>query len=146
MDPLPQASYSHVTLEEPAATGSSPMTVTARRYPTPEEGLLRLSRIEGAFKRSSWHRVGAFYSQYRGHSPCDENNRGWIVKICPCWQLPACFPVKHATCFSIIKILACQWRRAIALGAALQLRGGPSHPPCNVDPVAQVLPQPTFKL
>ena len=29
MDPLPQASYSHVTLEEPAATGSSPMTVTA---------------------------------------------------------------------------------------------------------------------
>ena len=115
MDPLPQASYSHVTLEEPAATGSSPMTVTARRYPTPEEGLLRLSRIEGAFKRSSWHRVGAFYSQYRGHSPCDENNRGWIVKICPCWQLPACFPVKHATCFSIIKILACQWRRAIAL-------------------------------
>ena len=47
MDPLPQASYSHVTLEEPAATGSSPMTVTARRYPTPEEGLLRLSRIEG---------------------------------------------------------------------------------------------------
>ena len=79
MDPLPQASWSHVTLEEPAATGSSPMTVTARRYPTPEEGLLRLSRIEGAFKRSSWHRVGAFYSQYRGHSPCDENNRGWII-------------------------------------------------------------------
>ena len=64
MDPLPQAPRPHVTLEEPAATGSSPMTVTARRYPTPEEGLLRLSRIEGAFKRSSWHRVGAFYSQY----------------------------------------------------------------------------------